>query len=116
MTSKITFSGIKHTLVKSASDITKTEISIGKLNARSVVNRLGPRLRIDVLVLKTLPVLICDEPFTVNEDNIRKGTRRCYETLTKSFLDSGKLPVHADFFRKIKDGDNIVVILHEVTP
>jgi len=116
MTSKITFSNIKYTLVKSSSDITNTERRSGKLYARSIINRLAPGLRIDVLVLKTLPVFICDEPFTVNENGIRAGTKRCFEKLSKSYSDAGKLPVKTDFFKKIKDGDTIVIILHEVEP
>lgn len=114
MTSEINFSKIKYTLIKSDMDVTKTERSSGKLNARSVVNRLLPGLRIDVFVSKTLPTLICDETLTIDEDDIRKDTRRCFEKLTKSFIDAGKLPVHTGFFKEIEDGDIIVVILHEV--
>ena len=116
MTSKITFSNIKHTIVKTSSDITDTERRSGKLYARSIINRLAPGLRIDVLVLKTLPVLIYGEPFTANEENIRAGTKRCFETLPESYSGAGKLPVKTYFFRRIKDGDTIVVILHEVEP
>lgn len=116
MTSKITYSNIKHTIVKSSADITDTERRSGKLYARSIINRLAPGLRIDVLVLKTLPVLICGEPLTANEENIRAGTKRCFEKLSKSYLEAGKLPVKTDFFKKIKDSDTIVIILHEVEP
>lgn len=116
MTSKITFFNIKHTIVKSSSDITETERRSGKLYARSIINRLATGYRIDVFVLKTLPVLICGEPFTANESEIRVGTKRCFEKLSKSYSDAGKLPVKTEFFKKIKDGDTIVVILHEVEP
>ena len=114
MTSEITFSNIKHTIVKASSDITDTERSSGKLYARSIINRLAPGLRIDVFVLKTLPVLICGEPFTVNVGDIRAGTKRCFETLSESYTGAGKLPVKTDFFKKIKEGDTIIIILHEV--
>ena len=116
MTSEITFSNIKHTIVKAFSDITDTERSSGKLYARSIINRLVPGLRIDVFVLKTLPVLICGEPFTVNDEDVRAGTKRCFEKLSESYRGAGKLSVKTDFFRRIKEGDTIVVILHEVRP
>ena len=114
MTSKIIFSKIKHTVVKSASDITKTERAEGKLQAGSVTSRLTPGLRIDVLVLKTLPALTTANSFTVDEEDIRQGSRKCFSRLADVFVRKGRLPVHADFFKKIKDGDTIVVILHEV--
>lgn len=114
MTSKITFSGIKHTIVKASSEITDTERSSGKLYARSIVNRLAPGLRIDVFVLETLPALLCDDSLTVNEDNSREDTRRTFKELSKTYIDAGKLPVKTAFFKNIIDGDTIIIILHEV--
>lgn len=114
MTSQLTFSDIKHTLIKPASDVTKTERVSGKLYARSIVNRLGTKHRIDVLVLKSLPVIICGEPLIFNEADIRFGTRRCFEELSKAYKQTGKLQVNTNFFKKIKDGDTILVILHEL--
>lgn len=114
MTSEITFSNIKHTIVKASSDITDTERSSGKLYARSIVNRLSTGLRIEVIVLKTLPTLIRDGSFSVFEDDIRKDTRRCFPSLPRTYLEAGKLPVKTPFFKKIKDGDTVLIILHEV--
>lgn len=111
MTSKITFSNIKHTIVKSSSEITYTERSSGKLYARSIINRLAPGLRIEAFVLKT-PTFTCDDVFTVYEDDIR--TRKCFQSIGKSYSEAGKLPVKADFMKKIKDGDTILIILHEI--
>lgn len=117
MTSKITFSKIKHTIVKTSSEITDTERSSGKLYARSIINRLAPGLRIDVLVLKTIDTLICDsKPFAVYEDNIREGTRRTFKTLSQTYTDAGKLPVFTDFFKNIEEGDTVIIILHKVKP
>lgn len=113
MTSKITFSNIKHIIVKSSSEITDTERSSGKLYARSIINRLAPGLRIEAFVLKT-PTFICDDVFTVYEDDIRKDTRRCFQTLPHTYMEAGKLPVKTDFMKKIKDGDTILIILHEI--
>ena len=114
MTSKITFSNIKHTIVKSSSEITYTERSSGKLYARSIINRLAPGLRIEAFVLKTLPTFICYDVFTVYEDDIRKDTRRCFQTLPHTYMEAGKLPVKTDFMKKIKDGDTILIILHKI--
>jgi len=114
MTSKIIFSGIKHTVVKSFSDISKTEKYEGKLQAGSITSKLTQGLKIDVLVLKSLFFLTTEDSFTVNEDNIRQGTRRCFSELKPIFQKKGRLPVHADFFREIKEGDTIIIILHEV--
>lgn len=117
MTSKITFSNIKHTIVKSSSEITYTERSSGKLYARSIINRLAHGLRIDVLVLKTIDTLICDsKPFSVYEDDIREGTRRTFKTLSQTYTDAGKLPVSTYFFKHIKEGDTVIIFLHEVKP
>ena len=113
MTSKITFSNIKHTIVKSSSEITYTERSSGKLYARSIINRLAPGLRIEAFVLKT-PTFTCDDVFTVYEDDIRKDTRRCFQTLPTTYMEAGKLPVKTDFMKKIKDGDTILIILHKI--
>jgi hypothetical protein len=46
MTSKITFSNIKHVAIKDAVDITKTELKEGRLNARRTVNRFSPNMMI----------------------------------------------------------------------
>jgi hypothetical protein len=117
MTSKITFSNIKHIIVKSSSEITDTERSSGKLYARSIINRLAPGLKIDVLVLKYLDTLICDcKPFSVYEDDIREGTRRTFKTLSQTYTDAGKLPVSTDFFKHIKEGDTVIIFLHKVKP
>ena len=116
MTSEITFSHIKHATVKSSSDITKTERSEGKLQAGSITSKLTPGLRIDVLVLKFLPVLTIEDSFTVNEVTIRPGTRRCFSELKPLFKRKGRLPVKADFFRRVKDGDTVIIFLHEVKP
>jgi hypothetical protein len=113
MTSRITFSGIKHTLIKSASDITKSERSLGKLNARSIINRFGPNLKIDVIVLKTLPTLIIGDTITFNEDDLRHGTRKTF-TEKGVFIKSGTLHVKVDFFKKIEQGDTILILLHEI--
>jgi len=114
MASKITFSNIKHTIVRDSCEITQTEIKGGKLNARSIVNRLNSGLKIDVLVLKNMPVLVCDEPLTFYENEIRDGTRRSFESLSNAYINAGKLPVHTDFFKKIEEGDMIIIILHDV--
>ena len=117
MTSKITFSKIKHTIVKASSEITPTERSSGKIYARSIINRLAPGLRIDVIVLKHLDTLICDrKPLSVYEDDLREGTRRTFKTLSQTYTDAGKLPVHTDFFIHIEEGDTVVIILHKVKP
>lgn len=114
MTSKLSFSKIKHVIVKSSSEVTDTERSSGKLYARSIINRLAPGLRIDVLVLMSLDTLRCDsKPFTVDEGNLRPGTRRTFKTISQTYVDAGKLPVHTDFFKEIKKGDTVVIILHE---
>lgn len=118
MTSKLTFSNIKHTIVKSSSEITDTERISGKLYARSIINRLAPGLQIDVLVLKALPkalpILVTDDNLTVDENDTRRDTRRCYQSLPQTYMEGGKLPVKTRFFKKIKDGDTIIIILHEV--
>lgn len=114
MTSKITFSNIKHTIVKTSSEVTDVERSSGKLYARSIVNRLFPGLRIEAFVLKTLPVFICEDSFTVNEQDIR--VRKCFQTVKMSYSSAGKLPVGTKFTSKIKDTDTVIIILHEVEP
>lgn len=113
MTSTTTISNIKHSIIKPASDITKSERSVGKLNARSIINRFGPNLKIDVLVLKTLPTLIIGDSITFNEEDKRPGT---YRTFTEKgiFHASGTLHVKADFFKKIEQGDTILILLHEI--
>lgn len=115
MTSKITFSNIKHTIVKSSSEITPTERSSGKLYARSIINRLVQGLKIDVLALRHVDTLICDsKPFTVDECDIRVGTRRSFVSLSGSYKTGSKLPVLTDFFKNIEEGDTVLIILHEV--
>ncbi len=114
MTSKITFSDIHYTLIKSALDVTDTERKRGKLNARSVVNRFSEGMKIDVLVLKILPIVIIDDSVTYLEDDIRNGTRRCFLKLSQAAIDSGQLPVKTDFFKKIEGTDTVIIILHEV--
>lgn len=113
MTSQITISRIKHSIVKRASDITKSERSVGKLNARSVINRLEPGHKIDILVLKTLPTLIIGDTITFNEDDLRHGTRKTF-TEKGVFHKSGTLHVKVDFFKKIEQGDTILILLHEI--
>ena len=115
MASEIIFSNIKHTIIKTASEITDTERRTGKLNARSIINRLGPGLQIDVVVLKNIPAFLCDEVISFNEADIRQGTRRCFQKLTGSYDKySNRLPVKTDFFKKIMDGDTIIIILHKL--
>lgn len=113
MTSTTTISNIKHSIVKRASDITKSERSVGKLNARSVINRLEPGHKIDILVLKTLPTLVVGDSITFNEDDKRPGTERTF-TKTGIYHDSGTLHVKVDFFKKIEQGDTILILLHEI--
>ena len=112
MTSKLSFSNIKHTILKSSTDITDTERSSGKLYARSIVNRLFKGLRIEAFVLKTLPVFVCDDSFTVDETDIR--VRKSFDTVKASYIGAGKLPVKTDFTKEIEDGDTVLIILHEV--
>jgi|GEM_PF-2051679 len=114
MTSQITFSNIKYTVVKSSSDITKTERSDGKLQAGCITSRFVQGLQIDVFVLKSLPLLITDIEMTFDVHDLRWDTRRCFQKLADIFRVKGKLPVHSDFFKKIRDGDIIIIILHEV--
>lgn len=113
MTSETTISNIKHSIVKRASDITKSERSVGKLNARSVINRFGPNLKIDVIVLKSLPTLVVGDSITFNEDDKRPGTERTF-TKTGIYHDSGTLHVKVDFFKKIEQGDTVIILLHEI--
>jgi len=114
MTSQITFSKIKHVVVKSSYDLSATEQREGKLQAGEITSKLCNGLIIDVLVLKMLSSTTTDDPITLGEDNIRDGTRRRFLTLSKLFIRKGRIPVHTDFFKKIEDGDTIIIILHEV--
>lgn len=117
MTSQLTFSNIIYTILKSASDIRPTERAEGKLNARSVINRFvdgSSRLLIDVLVLKKSITFIPGDSITFNECDIRPGTRRTFSKPSTSLKNRGRLPVKVGFFKKIEDGDSIIIILHEV--
>jgi len=114
MTSKITFSNIKHIFVKSGSDVKKTERSLGKLQAGDIPKRLKPGLKIDVLVLKRLPALTTDDTITFDEDDIRPGTRRHFTELKDVYMRKNWLLVHTDFFKKTEFDDVIMIILHGV--
>jgi hypothetical protein len=115
MTSELTFSNINHTLLKSASEIRHTERAEGKLNARSVINRFvdgGSGLLIDVLVLKKSITFIPGDSITFNECDIRSSTRRTFSKPSTSLKNRGRLPVKVGFFKKIEEGDTIIIILH----
>jgi hypothetical protein len=114
MTSKITFSNVKHLSVKSPNDVNDTERKYGKLQADGVPKKLLPGLKIDVLVLTSLPVLTTDDTITFDEDDIRPDTRRQFTELKEVYKKKNWLLVHTDFFKKIKEGDSIVIILHEI--
>jgi len=114
MTSKITFSNIKHVAIKDAVDITKTELKEGRLNARRTVNRFSPNMMIDVLLLGKCIAVVPDTAITFNESDIKK--RESFPKLTENEVNKGKLPVHTTFFKKAQKGDTIIVILHEVLP
>lgn len=114
MTSELTFSNIYHTILKSASEIRPTERAEGKLNARSVINRFvdGSSGLIDVLVLKKSITFIPGDSITFNECDIRSGTRRTFSKPSTSLKNRGRLPVKVGFFKKIEEGDTIIIILH----
>jgi len=114
MTSKITFSNIKHVVVKAASDITKSQRKSGKLQVGKITEGLTSRLQIDVMVLKTPPMLIDTGPITIEESDVRPGTRRQFTELKNLYIRKWWLPVRTGFFEDMVDEDTILVILHEV--
>lgn len=74
---------------------------------------LRPNLKIDVIVLKSLPTLVVGDSITFNEDDKRPGTERTF-TEKGIFHKSGTLHVKVDFFKKIEQGDTILILLHEI--
>lgn len=114
MTSKIIFSNVKHVSVKSKKDISQTSRKYGKLQAGGVPGKLEHGQRIDVLVLKSLPILTTDDTITFDEDDIRPNTWRQFTELKDVYKKKNWLLVHTDFFKQIEEGDYIVIILHEV--
>ena len=112
MTSTISFSGIKHTLVKSASDIKPTERAEGKLNARSIINRFSEGLQIDAFILKNAHTAITDDSITFNENDIRAGTRRTFSDLKVKKVT--RLPVKVNFFKDLEPDDTIIIILRSI--
>lgn len=114
MTSKITFSNIKHVVVKAATDITKSQRKSGKLQVGKITEELSPGLQIDVMVLKTPPLLIDTGPITIEESDIRSGSRRQFTELKDLYIRKWWLPVRTIFFDDMLDEDTILVILHEV--
>ena len=114
MTSQITFFNIKHLVVKAATDITKSQRKSGKLQVGKITEELTSGLKIDVLILKTLPMVIDTGPITINENDIRPGSRRQFTQLKQLYVKKRWLPVETGFFDDIENEDTILVILHEV--
>ena len=114
MTSQLTFSNIKHVVIKAATDITKSQRKSGKLQVGSVTTELIPGLQIDVLILKKLPVLIDTEPIKIYENEIKPGSRRQFTQLKDLYVKKRWLPVKTGFFDGMEKDDTILIILHEV--
>ena len=112
MTSTLTFSDIKYINIKSSSEITKYERSEGRLQAGSIVRMVEPGLKLDVFIVENMPELQCDDSISFNEDDIRDGSRRSFSEITSTSWRQWKLPVKTDFFKELKEGDTIVMILH----
>ena len=115
MSSKLIFSDIIHTTIKSYSDLSKTELYEGKLQVRkTITEQLNSFSILDVLAVKELPVLVCSDSLEFNDLDIIEGSRRTFKTLTELQVKKGKLPVHSGFFKLLHENDTIIIILHSI--
>lgn len=112
MASKITFSNILHCTVKSPSEIPKSRTSEGRLPAGSVINKLKQGDKIDVVVVKESPTLLCDNTIELDENSIRERLTFDYEDVSKNSFVNQRLPVGTKFFKNISKEDSIYLILH----
>ncbi len=114
MTSQLIFSNIKHMIIKPASDITKSQKKSGKLQVGNITTKLTTGLKIDVLILKTLPAVIDLGSVLIDEKDISPGSRRQFTQLKDLYVTKRWLPVKTGFFDAMEHEDSILIILHEV--
>lgn len=112
MSSKIRIDNIIHRITRDSSEITITEINAGKLQARTITNEMSDGKKIDVLITKKRYHDTRDKTVEFDENDIRNGSRRTFTELKEFFKVNGRIPVHADFFKLIENGDKIEIILH----
>lgn len=114
MVSKITFAEIKHIVVKSYQDISKTDLKEGILTSRNITKEFIQGDKIDVFAVKTLPTLICGDSFEIDVESIIAESVRQFYDLTNIQFKKGKLPVHTDFYKCLDKNDTIIIILHSI--
>jgi hypothetical protein len=112
MTSHIIFTGIKHKITLSSSDITQTEKKSGRLQAGAIINKMAPGMKIDALVLKKEYPRANDESAEFNEDDIRERHTYTYSDLSSISFEKGRLAVGTAFFKVIEGGDIVELVLH----
>lgn len=121
MTSKLIFSNIQTRTVLSMSDIAPSEMKEGRLKAGAAINGIkdNTSLKIDILVVKKEPTLICAESVEFDENDIRRNKHKKpkrityeYEDISQSSLDKKRLAVGTQFFKGIEPTDFIEIILH----
>ncbi len=112
MTSTIIFTGIKHRITLSSSDITQTEKKSGRLQAGAIINKMAPGMGIDALVLNKKYPAINEDSVEINEDDIRERQTYTYSDLSSISFEKGRLAVGTAFFKVIESGDVVELILH----
>lgn len=112
MTSKVRISDIIRCTIKGVSEIPISKQKEGRIPAGTVVNRIQPGQKIDVIVLKNFPLLICDTSFEFDEDDILKRHTYKYTDISDDSFNNQRLALGTEFFKGLDPEDTIYLILH----
>lgn len=112
MTSRIKIENIISCTVLAPSEITPTKLKEGRIPAGAALNKFKEGNKLEVILSKGNPVLICNEVIEFNEDNIRNRKTYLYDKVSDSSKKESRLALGTKFFKDMEKTDTIYLILH----